>query len=341
MKLSARSPEEEISPAVRETAARWRVRRDQGLTDAEEEEFFAWLDANKCHAMACGDLEATIETLSALQSFPTVAPAVSPPPAARRRGLRFWVVAAAAAAALGFGLFQLRPDPADVSSAPAVASVRTYDLPDGSVIETNVGARVAFAYTATERRVHLVSGEAHFTVAKHQPRPFVVDANGLIVRAVGTAFDVRLQTQDVRVLVTEGRVEVSAPRDAAVMPALSRALPDHLFLDSGHRVTLPFEVLGTPAAPDIQSVSAHVIDEALAWRSHALVFNDAKLAEVVAVFNLHNAHQLVIDDAELADQRFGGTFRPDAYEAVVRLLVADFGVTAREEPGRTILRRSR
>ena len=53
------------------------------------------------------------------------------------------------------------------------------------------------------------SGEAYFTVAKNPGRPFVVAAGGVGVRAVGTAFNVRLDSDAVEVLVTEGRVQVS------------------------------------------------------------------------------------------------------------------------------------
>src|SRR5581483_9214616 len=82
-------------------------------------------------------------------------------------------------------------------------------LADGSVVELNGNTQVQVAYSPAERRVRLVQGEAHFTVAKNKRRPFWVEAQGVSVRAVGTAFNVRLDPQRVDVLVTEGRVPVA------------------------------------------------------------------------------------------------------------------------------------
>jgi len=62
--------------------------------------------------------------------------------------------------------------------------------------------------------VRLVRGEAHFTVAKNPARPFIVEAGGVAVRAVGTAFDVRHADGAIEVLVTEGKVHVRAARAA-------------------------------------------------------------------------------------------------------------------------------
>src|SRR5204863_5888557 len=93
--------------------------------------------------------------------------------------------------------------------------------PDGSVVELNRGAVVSAHFTASERRMRLVSGEANFKVAKDPQRPFVVEARGVAVRAVGTAFNVRIDAVSVEVLVTEGVVNVAqppAPPDQAAIP---------------------------------------------------------------------------------------------------------------------------
>jgi transmembrane sensor len=67
------------------------------------------------------------------------------------------------------------------------------------------------------------SGEAHFFVEKDPQRPFVVNAAGIDVRAVGTAFNVRIDPAAVEVLVTEGRVRVdpAVPHDDPAAPAVS------------------------------------------------------------------------------------------------------------------------
>ena len=65
-------------------------------------------------------------------------------------------------------------------------------------------------YTKALRRVELVSSEAHFNVAKDADRPFIARVRGIDIRAVSTAFNVRLTDQSVQVIVTEGKVQVTA-----------------------------------------------------------------------------------------------------------------------------------
>lgn len=343
-----------ITAAIRQAAADWRSRRDAGLDTAAEAEFIAWLDADERHAIAFGEIEETFATLRQLERARPVAGAANPDlfarPAAgvarfprRRRAWASWGLAAAAVVAVGLWL-----GPATERGAPAVtagtlpAEPRRLDLPDGSVVELNDRSRVDVAFSAGERRVRLVQGEAYFTVAKEAARPFIVEARGVAVRAIGTAFCVHLQADAVAVLVAEGKVTVNAaPAEFAPhLPSAAPAAP--LFLEGGHRVAIALPAAGAPVArPTVEPVSATGIAQALAWRSRPLEFVDAPLAQVVAEFNRYNRHQLIIADEALARQRFGGTFLPDAHATVVRLLELDFDVVAERGETETILRRRR
>lgn len=143
--------------------------------------------------------------------------------ARRRRRRRITAVSTCVALVLvvGFAWRQRENSqtPASVAAvspaARATASVSRPEhraLPDGSWVDLNVGADIAVEFTAGgagARRVVLRRGEAHFTVAKDAARPFVVEAGGVAVRAVGTAFSVQRGGAGVEVLVTEGRVAVA------------------------------------------------------------------------------------------------------------------------------------
>ncbi len=374
--MNPRSGSSEISAVIREAAAAWRTRLDAGLTNAEEAEFNAWLDDDVRHAIAFGDIQATWDDIRQLRHDPAAQGALDPdllapshveefaPPATLpayslpRNSPWGWIampVSLAAVVALGLFIWRSGPSPAPAPVAFATADdARKVDLPDGSVVEMNAHSAIAVAYTGPERRVRLAQGEAHFAVAKDPQRPFIVGAHGVAVRAVGTAFNVRLDAGKVDVLVTEGTVAVTqrldtkghgqeTVGDSSSPSAVQPFSP--LLLTAGNRVSIslpPEEVAAvTPPSPTVETVPAEAMAEALAWRERPLVFVDAALSEVVAAFNRHNRHQLVIADPWLARQRFGGTFRPDAYEAVVRLLEADFAVTAETRGDTTVLRRAR
>lgn len=350
--MSSRPYSRSIPPEIRAAAAAWRCRRDAGLSASEEAEFSAWRD-EELHAMASAEIDATWDALLRLDvQRPTVGTpdpdlltrtnVVGLPIQTRFRLLRgaLWSSVGIAAAAAFLFLAERRPLPP--ATAPTVtaeiAEVRRLDLPDGSVVHLNAGAAVDLLYGAAERRVRLLRGEARFVVVKDPSRPFRVAVGDLTVRAVGTAFNVRRDPTAVEVLVTEGTVRVEAMDESSLPPVATAGVQPVLV--AGQRVVIPFGTGRSLPSLAVTSVPAAEIAHALAWSELRLEFADVTLAEAVARFNRHNQHRLVIADPELGQQRFGGTFRPEAYDAFVRLLEADFGVLAERSKDQTILRRA-
>jgi transmembrane sensor len=212
-------------------------------------------------------------------------------------------------------------------------------LADGSTVELNHGGKIETDFTAATRRVRLVRGEAHFTVTKNPARPFIVEAGGVAVRAVGTAFDVRHATGAVEVLVTEGKVQVERPVPPSASPvALPLAVAAPTPLVAGERAVV--DINAPTAPPVVAAVTPSEMAHALAWQGVRLEFAALPLAEVVTEFNLRNRQQLVVADAATGKLRVGGNFRADNVDGFVRLLEATFGVTAlRRDDGALVLRR--
>ncbi len=348
-----------ISAEIRRAAADWLARRDGGLTDAGENEFVAWLEADARHAQAFAEASAAWDALEGVQPLRPdlgrpdpdllVRPSTAPRSTASWR--RRWVaVPALAAAAVALGLFLRRPVERPHPSltvtevaATQLGDVREITLPDGSKVHLNTDTAVETNYTADERRVVVTRGEAHFTVAPNAQRPFVVTARHVAVRAVGTAFNVWLDADKVEVLVTEGKVAISAPRASTATGQDAGFGPD-VKLAAGERAVIPTrDDQPTADTPVVTPVAAEEAERALAWREQRLEFVSASLAEVVAQFNRYNQHKLRIDPAAtgLGDVRFGGGFRPDAHEAFVRLLEANFDVKAERRATETILHRAK
>ncbi|MBI4625703.1 MAG: FecR domain-containing protein [Verrucomicrobia bacterium] len=330
-----------------EQAADWLIRRDRGLSSAEQDEFLQWLAADPRHGDAFTREQQTWRELDLLADWrPEHATEPNPDllarPTARGKSRLFWLapLAVAAAAAVVFLLtVARRPTPATSPAVAAVAS--TYEhrvLEDGSIAELNRGAAIVLAFTVHERRVRLVSGEVHFTVVNDAARPFVVHARGVEARAVGTAFHVRLGSAAVEVLVIEGRVQVEqlAPTDTAANPAAARAaIP---IVAAGERVVVPL----TPAsAPRITSVSADEIARILAWQPRLLELSAAPLADVVAEFNRRNAVQLVIAEPALETVPIVASFRSDNVEGFVRLLEVTADIHAVRQGDTISLRQKR
>jgi transmembrane sensor len=330
MKLA---PSDDPNPA--NVAAAWVMRHDRGLSPAEQDEFLQWLAADPRHGEAMARHRRTWENFDRLACLQAAAHAVPDPdllaPRARARPERTWrrwawrTVPLAAAAALAFS-FVYRTHPVAGPSAVArlasaeLTPIEERTLEDGSTVRLNRGAYLQVAFSAGERRVRLERGEADFAVEKDPARAFVVESGGVSVRAVGTAFNVRLAEHAVEVIVTEGSVAVArgGAGDANVLPALS----------AGERAVVPRVAAG---APVVDTPSREELERRLAWQPRVLAFTDESLAAIVNEFNRHNPVVLRLADPALRDLRLTARFRSDNVPGFLRLLASDFGIRA--EPG--------
>lgn len=321
------SPAEVPGGRAAREAMVWMSRIDRGLAPAEQDEFFAWLAASPEHGEALNRCRRRWRRLDHLADWrPEFSATPNPDLLAPRRlpaWRRFFLPSLLAAACVAFVASSwLRPTSAPAPAAAVV--VRPEDrriLPDQSVIKLNEGAVHTVTYTATERRVRLERGEAFFKVAKDAARPFVVEVGGATVRALGTAFNVRLNGGELDVLVAEGRVEVAPPIEAS-NPTLVLA-PDATILGASQRVSLALDV---PAAPrQVATLTRREIQQTLAWQHGLMTFQDQPLAAIVEELNRLNDRQLVLVDTALAGLRFSGTIRSDNLDGFVRMLQASFG----------------
>jgi ferric-dicitrate binding protein FerR (iron transport regulator) len=86
-------------------------------------------------------------------------------------------------------------------------------MPDGSKAVLKPNSRLSYneSFAGPVREVYL-SGEAFFDVRKNPRKPFLVYANGLIIKVLGTSFEVKAYEKDkqVTVMVKTGRVSVFA-----------------------------------------------------------------------------------------------------------------------------------
>ncbi len=337
-----------LAERIAQQAAAWVLRSDRGLNAAEQDEFSAWLAADPRHGAQLARHRRHWQRLDQLgrwlpehseQPNPDL---LAPPLRRRLRAVLPWVLPLAAAAVLTLAFFVQPPD-ATSHVAPAAPHLATASVPaagtrvldDGTTVELNRGAEITVQFTAGERRVRLDRGEAHFFVTKDPARPFVVNAGGVDVRAVGTAFNVRLDAAAVEVLVTEGRVTVD--RNSHEVTAAPEASPAPV-LEARQRAVVS---RATAAAPlEVATLTPGEIERVLAWQHRLLDFNAAPLNTIVAEFNRRKVVQLVVVDPELAAVRVSAAVRSDNVAGFVRLLEAGFGARAERRGETEILLRA-
>lgn len=335
--------EAEVARIDREAAA-WIVRRDGGLTPAQQDEFLEWLAADPRHGEWFARHQKTWADLNRLVEWrPEHSGEPNPDLLARpkKRIIKAWMALPLAAAAVFAVFLSYRhfnsPDsfprggvvhrPEDIT-----AHYESRVLEDGSVVQLNQGTIIRVKYSVAERRVQLLQGEAHFSVTKNPERPFVVVASGVDVKAVGTAFNMKLDAAELSVLVTEGKVSINPPEQT------TSAIDEPVFVEVGQMATIALN--SRMQGSRVKAVSDDEMYRLLAWQPRILDFDSTPLRDVVAEFNRRNDLQLVIADADLEEIPIVASFRSDNIEGFVRLLEVTAGVVSVREDGKFVLMKS-
>lgn len=303
---------------IDEEAANWAARADAcGLDLEQDPELQAWLKGDARRAGALLRAQAAISFLDRGRALASSTPSVEAVVADRpsRRALIAGTGGALAAALVGgIGLWGARPQRLDTR----LGEIRRVPLADGSLVAINTKTTLEVAMKPKSRRIVLKEGEAWFQVAKDPERPFVVAAGPVRVRAVGTAFSVRRGDEagsGVDVMVTEGVVETWVEGDSAPRRRLS----------AGSRIVLASAVSPTVAA------SPSEIERSLAWRNGEIALDGESLEQAARLFNRYNSRQIVIDDPELAQERFVGLFQTNEPESFAAAVAATLGADVKND----------
>lgn len=336
---------------IEHAAATWVVRRRGPLTEEENKELATWLRSDPRCREVYAEMCAT-ENLFDLLTWNEDRPAAE---RQRRRSQatlgRRWLVPVGMAAAILGGLFlaaSMRDYENGLPIATEVGGRRTLQLSDGSKVTLNTDSAVEIRYAAQQRSVRLTRGEAFFEVARDTNRPFRVFAGDVQVQAIGTAFNVRVRSATVEVLVSEGRVGIDMRSTMTAGgsdpgPVADAETPGNgRLVSAGEIAQVPTMAIATGNEPKIlvSAVEPPQIQTTLAWQVGRLQFTATPLEEVVAEFNRYNRHKLVIGDPAIARRTFGGAFAANGHESLVRTLEEFFGIVAERRGDQTILRPS-
>jgi transmembrane sensor len=162
-----------------------------------------------------------------------------------------------------------------------------------------------------------------FHVAKDLSRPFIVNAAGTRVTAVGKVFSVSRIDDSVVVTVTEGRVKVTRAAEPLSLPGVAPRFAE-VSLQANERVTVSAE--GNAGA--IGQVEE---SKASTWVEKPLVFDNARVDAVVMQFNRINRVKIRISDRTLNSRTISGVFAPSDPRSFVEFLKTVVGVESTDD----------
>jgi transmembrane sensor len=283
-----------------------------------ERGFNRWLAASPGNAAAFETVSTAWEATAALPRGPF--PSLT---RWQRAGFRQGFMRAAAAvvavslvAAIGV-FFYLRT----AGVATAVGEQRTLTLQDGTRVYLNTDTRVVVHFDSNERHVELKSGEALFEVARKGPEwPFVVNARGARIQALGTSFLVRSEPEKVTVTLMEGKVAVTRESADPNEPHV---------LNSGERLTV-----ADHRPPRIDQPS---LDKVAAWRTGHVDFDQVPLADAAAEMNRYSELKVFVDQPDAAAISVTGIFRAGDTESFANAVAASYSLQVRRDAKKIVL----
>jgi len=172
------------------------------------------------------------------------------------------------------------------SSEPMVIT-----LPDGSSVILQPKSRLSYPSQFDDSvRAVVLSGEAFFEVAKNPQQPFLVYANELITKVLGTSFTIKAFANDtqVKVIVKTGKVWVYTAKDAQ-QPQAIEAITAQATLIPNQQITLLREKLALQKA----NVSAQMIHDLPSIQTQSFEFKHTPLSEVFEM--LESTYHVEID----------------------------------------------
>ncbi|MBY6241143.1 FecR domain-containing protein [Methylosinus sp. Sm6] len=272
----------------------WFVRLRAGPLRADEKaELDAWLAEDPANATAFDDVLRMYGHLAEMRPSRPGRPA-------RRASPRLRIAALAGAAAAAVALVASFDEIAARLRADHYAGAgerKLVTLEDGSRALLDSRSSISVRYSPAERRLSLLTGEAWFEVAPDPSRPFVVEAGGGTVTALGTAFDVALEASGARVTVTEHRVSLSSGGRSVIV-------------DEGRQSA--FEQGVAARAPEPVNV-----DSVTAWRRGKLIVAKKPLRDVLAAIGRYHRGFIYCVDRSICERRVSGVFgAEDALESL-------------------------
>lgn len=312
-------------PDADDTALSFLLRVQDDPEDARlKAELQQWRQADPAHERAWQQaLRVRLLGRLALQGA-TQSPPAPTPDNLHRLPVRRWRAGALATAAAAAIVLACAPSlrlwlQADYTTA--TGQTRQIALDDGSSLTLGSASAIAVHMHGDTRRVMLLKGEALFRVRHDPRRAFVVEADGVVSRDIGTVFDVRSGGGHVVLGVAEGTVGLRAPRAGM---AAEQAV------NAGEQIDIT-EQTGAVRHAAIST------DSVGSWNTGLFGASAVSVGDMLGILRRHYSGYVFIRGTVPASRLVGGVYDLRHPADSLRMLVTSSGGSMREVAGRILI----
>jgi hypothetical protein len=185
-------------------------------------------------------------------------------------------------------------------------------LPDGTKVFLNAGSRLAYPdqFTGDIREVFL-TGEAYFDVKHDSKHTFIVQANGIRIKDLGTRFNVSAYTSDgiIETVLAEGKVSI-------------RKNNSGLFSQSTELI--PGQLASFNIETSQISVKSVNVDDYILWTQGLIKFESADFSNLVKKLERFYSIRINYDDPLIGKLKISGKLelKEDRDEVLTRIAKA-------------------
>lgn len=188
-------------------------------------------------------------------------------------------------------------------------------LPDGSIASLNSESRLVYLpkdYNKKERNIHF-GGEGYFQVKHDMNIPFLINAQGLQVKVLGTKFNLLVRRTDrtAELALEEGRVSL-----------LSTHTKKQVILDKNQKAILDY------ATGNITVVYDEHIKDISAWRRGDMVFRNTPLSQVIRTIEVNYNVRIKIESEDYLNDPFTSTLPVNNLNEVLEVLEHSYHLKA-------------
>lgn len=254
----------------------------------------------------------------------------------RRVGWIGWVAAASVFLALGLGIWwqtthrtslyeqQLATlNQTFTEKVNTSQQLQTLRLPDQSVVSLAPDSRLTYgADFGQQKRIVYLSGEATFAVTSDSKRPFLVHANEVITKVVGTQFTVRAFATENRVQIRVQSGQVSVYRNG---PANSLTRPKGVMLSPNQQVvfnrqTDQFDKMLVETPSLIPTLTRQK-------KTPAFVYNDTPIPQVLEELKAAYGIDIRYNKEVLTGCQLTSSMTNESFEQKINIICRTIGAT--------------
>ncbi|MGS2763008.1 FecR family protein [Sinomicrobium sp. M5D2P9] len=182
------------------------------------------------------------------------------------------------------------------------------ELSDGTVVYLNSGSSLKYPVNFPKHKERLVylSGEAYLDVAKDTGRPFIVNANTLNIKVLGTQFNISTYPEDqtTDVVLVEGSVSLDIE---------NTDLPEHksVLLKPGFKGSFD-------RRENNITTKAVITDTYTSWMKGKLIFRNMTFENILKKLERHYNVTIINENHKYRDKKFNANLGNEPIEEVLK-----------------------